>query len=1301
MSLSGDIEENPGPNFKRKSNSTHILLFISIIITIITFEQKQNFAYHSKTPKIFPKFPLFQFNFNRNYKKFNTSKFNNSKYLFLLLIILSNDVQLNPGPETQNLGSPIKQSTSNLCLGNVKKKKFKLANNASSPDIPPKNRPERNRPVKNICSTCNNKTHTTNRLTCSTCKKQFHKACIFNQNLKPNSQIQWICTERNCAPNWYKSSQKALQTENRFSVLKHNELNDNQESIVTPQETHQRNKSDPVDEILLNELPRISHEDYVGKPLCNICNIYIRKNAKPLICTVCDKNTHLKCAKTIYSKFKTDETKRWVCSKCKTSEKLITTTFNKSACLQNDMPEEWKQILSNKPKETDIIVHFNCRSLVRKKEEFIYLINKIQPAIAFLSETWFDDSCPKGMAVPNNYTIIRKDRSENFKHKYGKKNGGGVAILIRKGVKLKTAKNPHIADEDEILSCHLITKTKKYSIIFMYRAEYTDLLKQEKDGNSKMESILQNTDGNDLIIIGDMNCDVRAKKPSKDTQQLITLCEDYKLKQLINKPTRMTTTSSTTIDHLWTGNNDLITTTGTCEGISDHCGIYAYVNENLGKQEPEEITYRDFRNFSEEKYKEDIKKYIQESDFNLHLKNKDINKALDTWLTSIKQSADKNAPMITKTKKNGPQIPWYNKELEEVTKLKNMYIKLYKLYKNPEDKLAIKIAKNQQTHLKRKYKREYYKERINNFTGNSKKMWDILHDITDKSYKEDILPDIVNDECANKFNNYFANVGINVQKKLKINIPRPVFNEKGQFEFQPESKIRIEHLINRIKPNVAIGHDQISAKLIKIATPVISEDLTKLVNLSYETRTFPDQLKIAVVKPIHKKGCNNDPAQYRPISILPVVSKIFERSAVDQLMKYAVENNLINSNQHAYQKHHSTVTCLFELVESIKTHMDQGNMVAMAALDLSKAFDSLAHNLILQKLNNLGLAEKSTLWIESYLNNRKQSVKLGQIISNQETVESGVPQGSILGPLLFIITTNDISQALEEYEVSIYADDMQILVHGSNINEMQVKLEAAIKKANNYYNENSLLCNPTKTEIILFGTEHQIAKQNKLQITVRNETETKVLTGDKHIKILGVYLDQHLNWNKHISFVKQKATNSIRMLHRINHCLPRKQQRILYNSLVVPHFSYADIIWTNCGRKNIQKLQLAQNFAAKSMLGKSKRSSASSALKTLELIPLEQKRQIHLAVHVKKTLVGNTTENIQKMYLNQLSRDNSRSAIRGDLTYPKHRSKQYSDGTFYTSLKIWNSIPLHLRDNNLNNFKTELQKHYTKQYLES
>ena len=222
-----------------------------------------------------------------------------------------------------------------------------------------------------------------------------------------------------------------------------------------------------------------------------------------------------------------------------------------------------------------------------------------------------------------------------------------------------------------------------------------------------------------------------------------------------------------------------------------------------------------------------------------------------------------------------------------------MYLKLFKLYRNPEDKKAYKAAKNHQTHLKRRSKRAYYKEKINSFTGDSKKMWNILHDITDKSYREDILPDLVNKETANKFNDFFANVGINVQKELNVNIEKPNLCSNGQFNFQPETKTQIEKLMNKIKPNVAVGHDNLSAKLIKLATSVISEDLTSLVNLSYETKIFPDQLKIAIVKPIHKKGDNNTPTQYRPISILPTISKVFERSAVDQMMNYLVKNHFL------------------------------------------------------------------------------------------------------------------------------------------------------------------------------------------------------------------------------------------------------------------------------------------------------------------------------------------------------------------------------------------------------------------------
>ena len=180
----------------------------------------------------------------------------------------------------------------------------------------------------------------------------------------------------------------------------------------------------------------------------------------------------------------------------------------------------------------------------------------------------------------------------------------------------------------------------------IYRADYTDILKCDKDGNTKMENILQNTSSDDIILIGDLNCNVKAAKPSKETQKLMTLCEDYQLQQLIDKPTRITTTCASTIDHIWTRNKNLVTQVGTCEGLSDHCGIYALIENNLGKSEPEEISFRDFKNFNETKYKEDIIRFITGSDFQFHLENKDVNKAFNTWVTCIQQAGDENTPII-------------------------------------------------------------------------------------------------------------------------------------------------------------------------------------------------------------------------------------------------------------------------------------------------------------------------------------------------------------------------------------------------------------------------------------------------------------------------------------------------------------------------------------------------------------------------------------------------------------------------------------------------------------------------------
>ena len=392
---------------------------------------------------------------------------------------------------------------------------------------------------------------------------------------------------------------------------------------------------------------------------------------------------------------------------------------------------------------------------------------------------------------------------------------------------------------------------------------------------------------------------------------------------------------------------------------------------------------------------------------------------------------------------------------------------------------------------------------------------------------------------------------------------------------------------------------------------------------------------------------------------------------------------------------------MFEFIECIRRHIDKKDTVAIASLDLSKAFDSLSHELILTKLIRKDVDKTAVKWVKSYLENRKQCVKFGKILSDEEMVESGVPQGSILGPLLFITCTDDLATELDQYETFSYADDTQILVTGKNIKEVQNKLIKAIQTANNYYNKNSLLNNISKTKIMLFQ-QPNAPKSNEGNILEIKPSDIpqleKSIFGQDHLKILGIYIDKNLNWNKNTSYIKQKATNSIRNLHQANKILPMKQKRILYNSLVVPHFTYGDVIWNCCSKENARKIQQAQNFAVKSMLGLSKRSSSTDALKQLELLPLEEKRNIHAAVHVKKVLDGIGPKETIEKYNNLKRPEDLRPGI---LQYPKHKTSQYEKGPLYTSIKVWNSIPNHFKNLKVNQFKDNIQKYKLQNFLKS
>ena len=448
-------------------------------------------------------------------------------------------------------------------------------------------------------------------------------------------------------------------------------------------------------------------------------------------------------------------------------------------------------------------------------------------------------------------------------------------------------------------------------------------------------------------------------------------------------------------------------------------------------------------------------------------------------------------------------------------------------------------------------------------------------------------------------------------------------------------------------------------------------------------------MKKARIKALHKEGDTDDITNYRPISILPVLSKIFERSASDQIVEFLETNKLINRNQHAYRKCHSTTTCLTEVTNYLYKLVDKKKFTAIASLDLSKAYDSICHGLLLHKLTTMGFGTEIIEWIKSYLKNRKQIIKFKKHTSEEETTLSGVPQGSILGPILFIIFTNDLADEFTTCKMISYADDCQLIVDADSMPELKIKLENVIVTAQKWYKENGMKNNIGKTKVLILKT----GNQNSPTITVMDEGKRINIKPLKEIKILGIYLDDKLTWKRQISEVRKKASNVVRNLHRVNKLVPVKQRIQLYNALVTPHFSYADVIWGGCGEVNSKRLQTTQNYAVKSMLGMRKRDSATEALTQLKLLNLKQRRKVHEAVFTHKALMNNQPGNINDVYDAQLPTSNTRAASNQKLNLPHHRTSKYQHCPLFRTISTWNSLPNTLDYNTTAQLKTQYQRH--------
>ena len=565
---------------------------------------------------------------------------------------------------------------------------------------------------------------------------------------------------------------------------------------------------------MLKVLTKITPDGYIGKERCKACNLKIGVKQKAISCDQCLRWTHLKCSDMAPKTYKLHANNEfyWTCNTCRQSEDIIEGKADLNNLKEEQMPTANSDFLQDLAKDF-LILHYNCRSMVNKVVEILHILMKLQPSILCLTETWLDSTSPLTAYVPEGYKIIRRDRSDQYKQKYGKNNGGGIAIIYKENIPVKELNIE--SDTDETLWVQVKAKTN-FILGTIYRASYTDLL-NEKENGSTLEAQLTEASykNNNLIVVGDFNCDTEAEDQDKNTKMLNEIFTCQSMEQLISKPTRINLDSkkATTIDHVWTDPmKKLIRESGTIEGISDHIGVYIKANTTKLKTKPEISRFRSYKNYQPGNFNEDLKKALSCPNLKSLITNEKVDEATELWVKIFVATAEKHAP-IKEMKKSVQRkyIPWFTNELESLIVEKQKRLQIYRLYGLHSDIKLVKILTNKISHLKRKRKKAYYSGKIKQYEGEPRKMWKVLKEVTGTEVKQtNIEPEILNQNIANHFNSYFATIGSEIQKRL--NIKDSDHNEvtTGHFKFTEENEVTIVKLIDRIKIDVAVGIDDIN-----------------------------------------------------------------------------------------------------------------------------------------------------------------------------------------------------------------------------------------------------------------------------------------------------------------------------------------------------------------------------------------------------------------------------------------------------------------------------------------------------------
>ena len=779
--------------------------------------------------------------------------------------------------------------------------------------------------------------------------------------------------------------------------------------------------------------------------------------------------------------------------------------------------------------------------------------------------------------------------------------------------------------------------------------------------------------------------------------------------QKINVSTRFSPDfkNSSLLDHIYTNLNDdrVKTNVLTCE-ITDHLPtLISITGTNSQGFRNRRILRHDLQNFDSTSFNNDLN---QKFSFFYNSTNEliDAHSLWNKFENIFVETVNMHAPLRYMSRKQSKfhTKPWITKAIRKSIKTKNKLLKKLIKDKKTEFSVYFKTYRNLLTKVKEISKHLYFKQEIFNSKSNSKKLWSTINNIVCiKKPKNSGINCIENSDhdqifnskdIAESLNKYFISIPNKLLQSTN-NLSHKDFNIKiktvsNSIFINPFTEGSIKSQILNMKTSKAYSSDSPRIQFLQASAEIISPVIALIFNQCIKEGVFPDSLKIAEVVPIFKKGCKTNPNNYRPISLLSPFAKIFENHIYLNLNSFFNKNNVLHKLQYGFRKNSSTELAVTQIVDEIVKTIEKKSILCSIFLDLAKAFNTVNHEILLKKLNTYGIRGNALKLLSSFLVNRKQCTTVNGQKSNFSVVDSGVPQGSTLGPLLFLIYINDLPLHTN-LRVRLFADDACLSFESDNAVLLEEKVNFELNKVNEWLNENKLFLNSSKSNFLIF-TKKRLNHDFKINVGLENIRRTS------SIKYLGVTLDENLTWEPHIRSIKSKVARNCYMLYKLKSYVDYSVLKIIYFSLVQPYLQYCLSSWGGAAQKHISKLFILQKLAVRSICNVGKREHSHSLFKHLGILKLNDIYNLQVGKMMHKTNHITQVGEHHMIQLKHIHSYNTRLSSTSNY-YLNHIRTTLAHNSFsFKGPKLWQSIPVNLKQQSFASFKKSYKKYLLGQY---